>query len=66
MKNARLTQIHEVFLAKVSSCVNMKKPESELHSRGEQQGEETGGADQPPPATLRIEMCSHARDVNAF
>lgn len=45
-----------MFLAEVSRGVNMKKPESELHSGSEQQGEEPGCADQPPPAAVRVEM----------
>lgn len=53
------TKIHEMFLAESSHGVNVKKPESELHSGSEQQGEEPSCADQPPPATLWIEMRSH-------
>lgn len=54
-----------MFLAESSHSMNMKKPESELHSSGEQQGEEPGCTNQPPPATLWIEMRSHGGDVYA-
>lgn len=55
-----------MFLAESSHGVNVKKPESELHSGSEQQGEEPSCADQPPPATLRIEMRSHTAHVYAW
>lgn len=55
-----------MFLAESSHSMNMKKPESELHSSGEQQGEEPGCTNQPPPATLWIEMRSHGGDVYAW
>lgn len=56
LQRTRRTQVHEMFLAEVSRGVNVKKPESELHSGSEQQGEEPGCADQPPPAAVRVEM----------
>lgn len=60
------TKIHEMFLAESSHGVNVKKPESELHSGSEQQGEEPSCADQPPPTTLWIEMRSHTAHVYAW
>lgn len=54
-----------MFLAESSHGVNVKKPESELHSGSEQQGEEPSCADQPPPTTLWIEMRSHTAHVYA-
>jgi len=49
----------------MSHGVKIEQSEGELHPRGEQQGEETGGADQPTPTTLRIEMRSHTGDIYA-
>lgn len=53
-------------LTKMSYGVKVKYSEGELHPGGEQQGEKTGGADQPTPATLWIEMRPHTGNVYSW
>jgi len=62
---ARRTYVHQVMLAEMPRGVKMKQSEGELHPGGEQQGEETSGADQPAPAAFRVEMRPHAGNVYA-
>lgn len=57
------TYVHQMDLTKMPCGVKVKYSKGELHPGGEQQGEKTGGADQPAPPALRIEMRPHTGDV---